>query len=66
VTSVVDVESGILDESNAPAIDLVALGRHQSQVLSDQIPESMARRIIHGTNKAVLVRTIPPREVMSG
>jgi nucleotide-binding universal stress UspA family protein len=59
VTSVVDIESGILDESSAPAIDLVAVGRHESQEFSDQIPESMARQIIHGTNKAVLVQTIP-------
>jgi len=60
VTSVVDVESGILDESNAPAIDLVALERHKSHVFSDLIPESMARQIIHGTNKAVLVQSIRP------
>jgi nucleotide-binding universal stress UspA family protein len=52
-----DPGTAILDEAGAPGIDLVALETHGRRGLRNLAMGSVARKVIHGTSKPVLVQS---------
>jgi nucleotide-binding universal stress UspA family protein len=54
-----DAGAGILEAVATPSYDMVALATHGSRVPSDGLLGSVARKIMHGTSKPVLVQPVP-------
>ena len=52
-----DPGTAILDEAGAPGIDLVALETHGHRGLRNLVMGSVARKVIHGTSKPVLMHS---------